>query len=250
MLKTWIIIAAAGLLISGASGASGKLLPPLPPPEEYGNILIDRTSARNGVKPVTFSHWIHRRKHTCRVCHGELEFIMKLGSTEISEAANGAGKFCGACHDGKAAFGQEQCRKCHNGEIGYGREKFSELLGLPKTGYGNKINWVKALRKGMIKPTTYLRTSPVDIQLDKTLLLQAEMNLIPPAIFPHKAHTEWLDCNSCHPDIFNIKKKTTKHFSMHYILNGEFCGVCHMKVAFPIDDCRRCHPAMEQNRKL
>ena len=33
-------------------------------------------------------------------------------------------------------------------------------------------------------------------------------------------------------------------FSMPLILKGEFCGVCHVTVAFPMNDCKRCHPAM------
>jgi hypothetical protein len=37
------------------------------------------------------------------------------------------------------------------------------------------------------------------------------------------------------------KKKTTKHFSMDRILKGEFCGVCHLTVVFPMNDCKRCH---------
>jgi c(7)-type cytochrome triheme protein len=69
------------------------------------------------------------------------------------------------------------------------------------------------------------------------------MTIIPPAVFPHKDHTVWLDCDNCHPDLFNIKKKGT-HFSMNELLNGNFCGVCHTKVAFPMDECKRCHPAM------
>ena len=31
---------------------------------------------------------------------------------------------------------------------------------------------------------------------------------------------------------------------MKYILEGKFCGVCHLNVAFPLDDCQRCHPDM------
>ena len=28
---------------------------------------------------------------------------------------------------------------------------------------------------------------------------------------------------------------------MSRILKREFCGVCHLTVAFPMDDCKRCH---------
>lgn len=116
---------------------------------------------------------------------------------------------------------------------------------LPPSKFGNGIDWVKALDKGMIKPVNYLTLKPPEgITFDKTLLLEAEMLFIPPAIFPHNTHIQWLDCNNCHPDIFNIEKKTTKHFSMGYILRHKFCGVCHLNVAFPMNHCNRCHPTM------
>lgn len=218
------------------------------PPEEYGNIIINRTSQQKGVKPATFSHWSHRRKHTCRVCHFELEFNMKLNTTEITENANMEGRFCGACHNGKLAFGHDKpnCEKCHNGNRSYGKEKFSELSAFPKTAVGNKIDWVVALEKGLLKPSSYLKDKPSGFPFEKKLLLQAEWANIPPAVFPHKEHIQWLDCNNCHPDIFNIKKKTTKHFSMPFILKGEFCGICHLSVAFPLNDCKRCHPDMSE----
>ena len=221
------------------------------PPDEFGNLLIDRISEKNGVKPVSFSHWTHRLRYTCRVCHFELEFNMKVNTSEITEAANKAGMFCGTskCHDGKAAFGHEEphCTKCHNGDRGYGKEKYSELSSLPKAEFGNKIDWVSALNRRLIRPVNYLSLKPSgDLRFRKTLSLEAEWANIPPAIFPHKSHIEWLDCNICHPDIFNIQKKTTKHFEMLRILKGEFCGVCHMTVAFPMRDCKRCHPGMRR----
>ncbi|MFN3740382.1 MAG: c(7)-type cytochrome triheme domain-containing protein [Thermodesulfovibrionales bacterium] len=223
-------------------------LPPLPPPEEYGNILINRTSEKNNVKAVSFSHWIHRRKHTCRVCHFELEFNMKANTTEITEALNRSGRFCGTCHNGKDLFGHENpadCERCHNGKRDSGKEKFAELSKFPKTKFGNGIDCVAAMRDGFIKPVNYLTIKPPEeITFNKRIFLEAEWTNIPAAVFPHKPHNEWLECNMCHPDIFNIKKKTTKHFYMTRILQGEFCGVCHLTVAFPMNDCKRCHPGM------
>jgi len=245
----FITLAALVLLLAALPGRSCAFwdFPPSLPADEHGNILINRTSEQNGMKPAVFSHWIHRQKYTCRVCHFELEFNMQLNSTEITEAANKAGRYCGAagCHDGKAAFGHEKphCEKCHNGNRGYGKEKFSQLASFPKAKFGNGINWVQAVNKGMISPVSYLSLKPpTEVAVIKPLLLEAEWHGIPAAIFSHKAHTQWLDCNNCHPDIFNIKKKTTKHFSMARILKREFCGVCHLTVAFPMNDCKRCHP--------
>lgn len=223
------------------------------PAYEYGNLLINRTSEKHNIKPVTFSHWIHRQKHTCRVCHFELEFNMKVNTTKITEAENKAGKYCGACHDGKTVFGHEKphCEKCHNGNISYGKEKFADLSLMPKTDFGDGINWAKALEKKLIKPLNYLTIKTSDDPIfDKTLTLEAKWPNIPPAIFPHKAHNQWLDCNNCHPEIFNIKEKATKHFEKRAILNGEFCGTCHLSIAFPLNDCNRCHQKAREQSHL
>jgi c(7)-type cytochrome triheme protein len=237
------------LLLSAAEAMANYTLPPLPSREEYGNILINRTSTANDQLPVTFSHWQHRTKFTCRVCHGELDFLMKVNATEITERENRKGKFCGACHNGKIAFRHNgNCDKCHNGEIGYSNGKFEPFLlknPLAMTVAGNGVNWSQGIARGVLKPQTYIKNKSQDMSFEKELLLEAEMSIIPPAIFPHKAHTAWLDCDNCHPDLFNIKKKGT-HFSMAEILKGNYCGVCHMTVAFPMDECKRCHPAMRE----
>jgi c(7)-type cytochrome triheme protein len=239
-------------LLSSASGETFDQvfnLPPLPPPEEYGNILINRVSVSKGIKPVTFSHWQHRRKYTCRVCHTELEFNMKVNTTEITETDNKSGRYCGACHNGVIAFRHTaNCGKCHNGDIAYAAGRFSEFQTrpFPTTSYGNGINWVESLREKMITPANFLRRRAHDMSFDKTLILESEWSIIPPSIFPHRAHIEWLECSSCHPEIFNIKKKTTKNFSMSAILDGKFCGICHLNVAFPMNDCKRCHPGVNE----
>lgn len=239
------------LLAAADAGARGFYpLPALPEPHAFGNVLIDRTSTAIGVPPVVFSHWLHRIKATCSVCHEELEFGMQAGSTEITEAENRAGRFCGACHDGTTAFAPAgNCGRCHSGDVNAGREKFAEFFSrkpFPSTSYGNGIDWVKAQQRGLIAPARYFETPSHDMPFDKELRLQAEMGNIPPAVFPHRAHNEWMNCSICHPDIFNIKTKTTKHFRMAAILQGKFCGACHLNVAFPIDDCARCHPGIEE----
>jgi len=240
------------LFIPVGQGIAQWKLPRQPSPELFGNILMNRTSEAGKVKPAAFSHWSHRMYSTCTVCHVELEFTMKLKTTEITEKANQQGKYCGAasCHDGKAAFGhaREHCDKCHNNDIGYGREKFAKTKNFPRAGFGNKIDWDKALKDGLIQPKTHLQDPVQTMEFKKDLLLEAEWAMIPPAKFSHQEHLKWLDCSNCHPDIFNIQKKTTKHFSMDFILAGKFCGFCHGKVAFPINDCKRCHPDMKRKR--
>jgi c(7)-type cytochrome triheme protein len=220
--------------------------PPPHKPYAFGNLLIDRISGEYDMKSVTFSHWSHRTKYTCRVCHFELYFEMAVNTTEITEEDNKNGLYCGACHNGVDAFGhtEKNCDKCHNGDISYGKEKFQEQLEkLPRAKFGNNIDWVKALSEGKIMPKySIFRVDEKSLEFDSLLTLEAEWSFVPPAYFPHAEHVKWLDCSNCHPDIFNIKKKTTKHFLMKYILEGKFCGVCHLNVAFPMRDCKRCHP--------
>lgn len=236
--------------VSPAFADQSWKLPQSPPPARFGNLLIDRTSSANKEKSVMFSHWLHRTRFTCRVCHGELDFAMKVNGTTISEAANKAGKFCGAagCHDGIAAFGhvRPHCIKCHNGNLDQGAEKFADLDRLPKAPFGNNIDWVAALADKLIIPVSYLKVAPKGISMDKTLQIDAGWNFVPPSVFPHKAHTDLLDCDTCHPDLFAIQRKGTRDFTMEAILNGRYCGYCHLKVAFPMNDCQRCHPGIKQ----
>lgn len=242
------LIVALLLLVPLTASAGVFDLQPTLPSDYYGNILINRTSQAKGVKPVVFSHWIHRRAYTCRVCHSELDFNMKVNTTEITEAASRAGKFCGACHNGRTAFRHAgNCDKCHTGDISSGRERYEEFMTkpFPFNQYGNGIDWVESKRRGLIKPADYLKKKSTDIPFEKTLFLETEWSIVTPSIFPHKAHIEWLECGSCHPELFNIKKKSTANLNMRTILQGQFCGVCHLNVAFPMDDCKRCHPQMK-----
>jgi c(7)-type cytochrome triheme protein len=214
-------------------------------PEEYGNILINRVSEQERILPVAFSHWTHRLRYTCEVCHSELEFNMKLNNTEINHLELENGRYCGACHDGKTAFDhKESCFNCHNGDSSRVKREFVYFgkKPFPTTEYGNGIDWTESLRRGLISPRRYLKDEPSFMNFDRTVELTAEMGRIPPAYFSHKSHLDWMNCDMCHPELFNIKRKATEGFSMNEILKGNFCGVCHLNVAFPIDDCSRCHP--------
>jgi c(7)-type cytochrome triheme protein len=157
--------------------------------------------------------------------------------------------FCGACHDGKQLFGHEKpqdCQRCHSGDLRQGSEKFGPLWRLPEARYGNRIDWDAALADGTIKPAHQLSIEPTSEDgFSNTLLLEAEWTGVSGAIVPHGRHAKWLDCNDCHPYIFNIKKKFTAGLQMTNIIQGQFCGICHGKVAFPLTDCVRCHTSMK-----
>ncbi len=117
------------------------------------------------------------------------------------------------------------------------RDSFSSL---PKANSGNRVDWVTALESGEINPR-YDRLDPekVPIVLDLNIVREVKGSM-PDVVYPHKQHTEWLDCSNCHPAIF-IPMKGANNISMASILLGEKCGVCHGKVAFPVSECRKCH---------
>jgi len=104
---------------------------------------------------------------------------------------------------------------------------------------GNQVRWVQALEKGEIKPRERLFPQAEVRKLDKDIILDAKGGM-PAVRFPHRQHTEWLDCVNCHDGIFKQQTGGTK-ITMFNILQGEQCGVCHGAVAFPLTECMRCH---------
>lgn len=116
----------------------------------------------------------------------------------------------------------------------------SAFDGLPKSKSGNYVDWVKALDENKIAPR-FDRNDPdaQPIVMDLNIVREVKGSM-PNVVYPHKQHTEWLDCSNCHPAIF-IPQKGANNISMAAILLGEKCGVCHGKVAFPVSECRRCH---------
>lgn len=111
---------------------------------------------------------------------------------------------------------------------------------LPNAIGGNRVDWVKALNERSIAPR-YDRLDPnaAPVVMDLNIVREVKGSM-PNVVYPHEAHTQWLDCSNCHPAIF-VPQKGANQMSMAGILLGKQCGVCHGKVAFPVSDCRRCH---------
>jgi c(7)-type cytochrome triheme protein len=107
------------------------------------------------------------------------------------------------------------------------------------------VDWVKTLDLGLINPRETLDGEKGMNVLDKDILFK-DTGQMPWVRFPHLAHTKWLDCSNCHPDIF-IPKKGANNPSMDGILAGEYCGRCHDKVAFALWICERCHSVPHKN---
>lgn len=231
-------------------------------PDEYGRLTLKQSAApRAGLASVVFDHWVHRSKFTCRLCHTDIGFEMRAGTTPLSAADNMQGRYCGTCHNGKMQFNGKvvfaacvkgvakedtgRCEKCHFPKKDAEREAafYRFALKMPKDRFGNCINWEKAEAEGLITLADSLEGVPkkrTPLATQKDFTLEAKLAGIPEIIFSHRKHAVWNGCEMCHPDIFGVHRGAKK-YSMVEISAGQYCGVCHDKVAFPIRDCQKCH---------
>lgn len=114
------------------------------------------------------------------------------------------------------------------------------LEGLPTDRFG-LVDWVAALEQGKINPRSSVQPdAPEAPPFDMNIMMQSKTGMIAGAYFPHKTHTTWMSCDSCHIKIF-MPLAGSNDLTMSTIVKGQACGVCHGKVAFPLNDCTRCH---------
>lgn len=85
---------------------------------EYGDVVLNRNSENEGIRPVIFPHWFHRIRFRCKVCHNELGFEMRVGSNDITMGSIIEGEHCGMCHNGEISWAVENCDLCHSGKPG------------------------------------------------------------------------------------------------------------------------------------
>lgn len=233
----------------------------IPLPQDLGRVRLNNSSRQAGMAPVVFDHWLHRAKFTCRLCHVDIGFAMEGEATGISADLNMQGYYCGACHDGQRVIdGQDvfaacaaessekeakRCVRCHSeGKKIKKRYTFDAFTAdLPRMNVGNLIDWEQAEAQGKIRPIDFLKG--VSVARDK---LQARKDFsievttwASDVIFSHKKHAVWNGCELCHPGVFPSAEKGTLNYSMFQIMRGEFCGICHKTVAFPVWLCAKCH---------
>lgn len=254
-MQTILLAVALALLTDGAV----KKRRPLP--HEYGRVVIDNYSEKAGLAPVIFQHWLHRAKYTCRLCHVDLGFAMKGGATDIKAQDNAKGFFCGTCHNGRAKSGERKvfascdkpmpresrpaCLHCHSEgrEVRFEYDFGAFTAGLPKGRFGNGVDWEKAEEVGLIKPVDFLEGVSIPrkrLGAQNDFSLSPKVLAMPEIIFSHKKHTVWNGCELCHPEIFGVKRGSTR-YTMLENFDGKYCGACHATVAFPMLDCQRCH---------
>ncbi len=261
-MKRAFFITLLVLALASAAVAQTGVKKKRPLPYDYGKVVLNNYSEQAGFSPVVFDHWLHRSFYTCRLCHVDIAFGMKAGTTGIKASDNMNGYYCGTCHNGKMVFKGKKvfescvnktgpheinkCVRCHSLGKSITREydfaKFTE--GFPIERFGNGIDWEKAESNGYVKPVDFLEGVSIkrpNLAVQKDFSIIPKVEGMPDIIFSHKKHTVWNGCELCHPEIFiGVKKGITK-YSMVEIYEGKYCGVCHTAVAFPLLDCQRCH---------
>lgn len=100
------------LLLAGSVLADGGVVYGAP-----GDLVFEREGQVEGanVFPTSiFPHWVHRVRYRCYVCH-PAPFEMQLGANAVTMESIKQGKYCGACHNGRTAFGVDfrNCDRCH-----------------------------------------------------------------------------------------------------------------------------------------
>lgn len=119
------------------------------------------------------------------------------------------------------------------------QEPAEALAVLEHDSAGNQVDWVASLQKGLIEPRSGLKEDqPTPVRT--TIVLMKNTYPLPYVGFDHGPHTQWMACENCHESIF-VSAVDANPINMGNILEGEYCGVCHGAVAFPLTECNRCH---------
>lgn len=256
MRNVWSKMLWGGLMLLSSLPVYGtKTADAAPKSHEFGNVVMhqaDNAKAEIG-SAVTFRHWSHRDKYTCRLCHVDLEFSQVANGTGVLEEDNRDGMYCGACHNGTEAFSIDSCTKCHpknkKQETAMARQAKRDFRSfkknMPPAGYGNKIDWMKAEEMGKITPKDFLKGVSLNPNEQKMKNSRNEPRSpklagLPDIIFSHTKHAVWAGCGMCHPDTFALETGKTQ-MTMKQITEGKFCGRCHGTIAFALNDCTRCH---------
>jgi c(7)-type cytochrome triheme protein len=113
------------------------------------------------------------------------------------------------------------------------------MRSLPKDNVGFP-DWMRALSQEAIKPRSGLSGKEIMEVLDLDVVMRNTKEM-PHVLFPHRSHTLWLACSNCHPAPFSPLAGGNR-ILMADIFRGQFCGMCHDRVAFvTFYSCNRCH---------
>ena len=220
--------------------------------------------------PTRFNHKSHLvTSPDCTRCHPSLFTTDRTKHATMADMEKG--RSCGACHDGKKAFGVDACLTCHPvKEITYrvkatGPTPFSHTSHLkvatcsschPRpyvTDRKNLHSSMAAMERGQSCGTCHNSKTAFTVKECVKCHLTRELQFAVPdagnVLFSHTSHIALYRCGDCHTSRFKTGRSTTK-VTMKEMEAGKSCGGCHEgKTAFTVaDTCGSCHK--EQSPKI
>jgi c(7)-type cytochrome triheme protein len=226
----------------------------------------DVTLVTRNAGTVLFSHTVHLGNQgmarNCRACHDAIFDLKKKRHYSMAEMEKG--KSCGACHDGRKAFGLDSCLTCHRvKEITYavketGPTHFSHKVhaGIarceachPKLYSPNQKNrrvLMAAMEKGRSCGACHNSKQSFSVKecakCHPTKAILFEEKSTGNVVFSHISHTALYTCGDCHASLFKTARGKVR-VSMQEMEGGRSCGRCHDgKTAFSVKDtCEACH---------
>lgn len=219
--SAWLVLATLLLVpcsaqVAGRAAANGRPVDLRLPAE----ILYDRTVGPDSA--VVFRHETHvaLAGQKCTGCHPR-PFRMLTPERRASHRSMSAGRSCGACHDGRQAFGVsdlKSCSVCHTGKTAIQ----TAAAGVPSKPAARQLPKSVAYARGEVSPGQ--------------------------VTFRHETHVAKSACAACHPKPFAMKRAGTRPGGgMH---EASACGGCHDGArSFGVEDadaCARCHVAEKE----
>lgn len=215
-----------------------------------------------------FSHAIHSGMYKCVDCHSSI-FVAGKSSQRYTMAQMEKGSSCGACHDGKTAFGvKDACTKCHvvkkihfkPGSAVFPHDVHVAAYnckdchpGLFIPGAGNKRFTMIDMEKGEACGSCHDSKTAFSVKGDcekchpgTPRAIRYELAATTGNVeFSHAPHLgRGYSCNSCHYQIVP-SGLPNKRWLMKDMDQGLFCGACHgASMAFSVKSpasCERCH---------
>ncbi|VAX05589.1 hypothetical protein MNBD_GAMMA26-1626 [hydrothermal vent metagenome] len=234
-----------------------------------GNFVMMRhieEEAAQGLSPVLYPHWQHRIFFECKVCHTSI-FRMQRWANDITHEKMAAGEQCGKCHNGTVSFSaadKKQCSRCHLAATSEAQalhdplkfdqaalKKTADRIGskwrpenlpdgkMPVDGWGY-IDWLELKKNNVFTPLISLDDNTEEETIDGKILFESSSDYVNNVLFDHRVHSDWITCDTCHPEIF-VPELSGNKVKMIEISQGRWCGHCHGKVSFTFANCKRCH---------
>jgi len=185
---------------------------------------------------------------------------MQANATGIDGKTNAQGFYCGVCHDGKRQFEgvtmfracapdrvantDAACSHCHASRKTKHKYSYARFTAkLPKADFG--VDWIASEKSELVKPIDVLEGVSIPRERIKNradVAVRPQVEWFTDIHFSHELHSKWNGCELCHPEIFPTQKNGPGNITMYQVAKGRYCGACHVKVAFPVNECNHCHP--------